>query len=158
MQDKIQLLKAELVQQLTNLAKCKRELDTYLSRISGKHEIDNFDKATIGYYLHNFYNGCEDIFISIARTFENNISKDQWHRGMLDRMTLTIEGIRPAVIDRELHSMLDAFRGFRHVFRHCYSFELDWNREKLVLDMFPRAYGLFVASVHTFMQNLDQML
>lgn len=40
-------------------------------------------------------------------------------------MKLSIEGYRPAVIDEELYLLLEDFRGFRHVFRHSYSFEPD---------------------------------
>ena len=157
MKEKLKLLSANIRQQMIKLEKCRKELDIYLKGKDIKKGVDNYDKATIGFYLHNFYNGCENIFTLIARAFENNIEPQVWHRALLERMCLDIEGVRPAVIDENLCLLLDNFRGFRHVFRHCYSFELDWNRQKVVLDQFPETYILFKNATEEFLKKVDDM-
>ncbi|MCF8104527.1 MAG: hypothetical protein K9K64_03500 [Desulfohalobiaceae bacterium] len=95
-------------------------------------EVSNYDKMVVGYLLHSFYNGCENMFRSVARFFENDLGAESWHRDLLRRMRLEVPGYRPRLLSDELYRSLDDFRGFRHRFRHSYSFELDWEREKVV--------------------------
>lgn len=54
-------------------------------------------------------------------------------------MKLEIVGYRPAVIDEELYRVLEDFHGFRYLYRHSYSFKLDWDRERLVARKLKRA-------------------
>jgi hypothetical protein len=70
-------------------------------------------------------------------------------------MRLEIPGYRPAVIDEELCRLLDDFRGFRHVFRNGYSFEPDWERERLVASRFRRAAWLMRTQVNEFLERID---
>jgi hypothetical protein len=158
MKEKIRILQANIKQQMSKLENSKNELEEHLRKKDLSTIVTNFDKAAIGFYLHNFYNGCENIFTLIARTFENTIDPQTWHRSILGRMNLEIEGIRPAVIDEELVRLLDNFRDFRHVFRHCYSFELDWNRERIVLEQFDYTFTKFKEAMDVFIGELDDIL
>ena len=72
-------------------------------------------------------------------------------------MRLEVKGYRPAVIDDELYTLLNDFRGFRHVFRHAYTFELDWERERLVASRFTRTAALLEQQVETFLAKLDAL-
>ena len=72
-------------------------------------------------------------------------------------MRLEVEGYRPAVIDDELFNLLNDFRGFRHVFRHSYTFELDWERERLVASRLPGTVALLEAQVEAFLVSLDEL-
>jgi uncharacterized protein YutE (UPF0331/DUF86 family) len=47
---------------------------------------------------------------------------------LLKRMLLKIDKVRPAVLSAESYSHLNELRGFRHVFRHAYTFGLDDER------------------------------
>ena len=60
------------------------------------------------------YNGCENIFRSIARFFENDLGPTSWHKDLLKRMRMEIPGYRPKVIDDELYIILDDFRFLKH--------------------------------------------
>ncbi|MFP4429286.1 MAG: hypothetical protein ACOC43_09690 [Desulfohalobiaceae bacterium] len=105
--------------------------------------------------LHSFYNGCENIFLSIARFFENEVEPGAWHRDLLRRMKLGVPEYRPRVISHELYLLLDDFRGFRHRFRHSYSFELDWEREKVVARKLEPAFALLQEEVSSFLAQLS---
>ncbi len=138
MKHNIELLKADIQNELAKLDLINKEVE----RVADKFELDDeqvsaYDRAAIGYFLHNFYNGCENIFLSIAKFFENDLAADTWHSDLLKRMKLTIQGFRPAVIDDELYVILNDFRGFRHIFRHSYVFELNWERERLKRGRYP---------------------
>jgi len=79
-----------------------------------------------GYLLHNVYSAIEDVFQEIAKTFENQIQDpSRYHRELLIRMTIEVPGIRLAFLSEESLDILDELRGFRHIFRHSYSYELD---------------------------------
>ncbi|MGQ9631380.1 MAG: ribonuclease toxin HepT-like protein [bacterium] len=110
---------------------------SHLRRKIGGGEPDVFDKAALGAFLHSFYNGIENIFIRIAKAIDLSVPTGRnWHRELLERMTLRAEGIRIEVISRELYKRLLDYMGFRHIFRHSYSGELDWERMKrLVVDL-----------------------
>ena len=53
---------------------------------------------SLAYQFHNLYCALEDLFKVVARFFENHIeSSSGYHIELLNRMTLRIEGVRPAL-------------------------------------------------------------
>lgn len=120
-------------------------------------DISFYDRGAIGYILHNFYNGCENIFGLIARFFENDLGPGAWHSNLLKRMKIEVVGFRPCVINEELYRLLDDFRAFRHKFRHAYSFELDWEKEQIVAKKLPKTLSLLREQIHRFLQIMDQI-
>ena len=154
----VELLKADVRDELRKIAQLREDFvqtEPLLSKDAS--DVPFYDRAAVGYYLHSFYNGCENIFRAVARFFENDLTADSWHADLLKRMRLEINGYRPAVIDDELYSLLNDFRGFRHVFRHAYTFELDWERERLVASRLTRTADLLERQVGTFLANLDEL-
>ena len=120
-------------------------------------QVPYYDRGAIGYILHSFYNGCENIFNSIARFFENDLGPQSWHKDLLKRMNLEIPGIRPKLIYEELYRLSDDFRAFRYKFRYLYSFGLDWERECLVAKKFSVTANKFRTQVTDFLKKLDQL-
>jgi hypothetical protein len=153
MKEKLELLIANLNDDLKSIDKLKAEYDFFMAAIEEK-EPDIYQRAVIGYYLHNFYNACENIFVNIAKTFENSIDPREWHKDILKRMKLNIEGIRPSIISESLYKILDDFRGFRHVFRHLYTFEIEWPKEKLLADKFETAVQQFKEEIMEFIKTI----
>lgn len=75
--------------------------------------------------LHGFYAGVEHMFEDIARTLEKTLPEGaEWHRDLLLQMSSKVSSIRPAVITKETRHCLDEYRGFRHVVRNVYTFNL----------------------------------
>ena len=154
----LELLKADIQDELSKLELLQEAFAEIEPKLDlSPEQVNAYDRGAIGYYLHNFYNGCENIFRSIARFFENDLGPQTWHADLLKRMKLPIGEYRPAVIDEELHQVLQDFRGFRHVYRHSYSFELDWERERLVARKLPRAGALLRAQVEGFLAKLTAL-
>ena len=155
----IELLKADIRDEMTKIGKLYEEFRVLEKRSDlSNEEIGTYDKAVIGYLLHNFYGGCESIFRSIARFFENEFSSGSWHRDLLKRMKLEVVGFRPRVISDELFLLLDDLRGFRHKFRYSYSFELDWERERIVARRFKRTWELFQREIESSLKKLDSLV
>lgn len=154
----LELLKADVLDELKKLERLKQEFSAVATMVDESPEdMPLYDRSAIGYYLHGFYNGCENIFRSIARFFENDLGPDTWHSDLLKRMKLVIPGFRPAVIDEELFTLLDDFRAFRHKFRHSYTFELDWEKEQLVARKFHHTARLFHQQIMRFLETLEEI-
>ena len=154
----LELLKADITDELAKIELLEKKFRLIEDKLQKtEEEIPSYDRGAIGYYLHNFYNGCENIFGSIARFFENDMGPQTWHSDLLKRMKLVIPGYRPAVIDEELYCLLDDFRAFRHKFRHSYVFELDWQKERLVAEKFVHTAGLFRSQIQEFLMRLAQI-
>ena len=91
-------------------------------------EPDFFDLNAIGSILHSFYNGLESVFKLIHKATDNSpLASDIWHSQLFYSMFDNTEK-RKAVLSKELSEPLKDYLGFRHVFRHSYSYELDWER------------------------------
>ena len=59
----------------------------------------------------------------------------RWHASLLEHMSQPKEG-RGSVISEALKEKLTPYLGFRHFYRHSYSFMLQWNElEKLVIPL-----------------------
>ena len=101
-------------------------------RIQTSKHPDEFDYAALGYTLHNLYNAYEAYFFRIAKFFENNLDEATWHKSLLQRMTLTIENVRPQVIPIPFAHRLEELLRFRHVFRNLYKTSLNPEKVRFV--------------------------
>ena len=111
-------------------------------------EPDEFDWAALGFTIHNIYNLIENYFLRIAKFFENNITKDAWHRNLIDRMALDIPGFRPALLEKGDLAVFHELRSFRHVFRNIYQGQLNEERLEKVNQSVPETVSL-LRTAHT---------
>jgi hypothetical protein len=96
---------------------------------SAQKRRPNLVKITVlASILHSFYNGLENIFLSIAKELDKQVpASSQWHRDLLVQMTQETEN-RVPVISTELAQKLANYLGFRHFYRHSYSLLLRLER------------------------------
>lgn len=106
--------------------------------------------------LHGFYSGVERIFEDIARTVDRSTPTNaEWHRDLLLQMADEINSIRPAVIDIATRRCLDEYRGFRHIVRNIYTFNLRPSRlQELTVDL-PGCYTSVKDAIGRFMVFLE---
>jgi hypothetical protein len=113
----------------------------------------------ISFYINQLYTGFERIFKNIASFFENEINGEKWHFSLLERMSIEVEGIRPAVISRESFIYLNELRGFRHFFRHAYHADIDQEKLELVLKrtlLLRDIYPLDLQSFYDFLTRIEE--
>ena len=104
-----------------------------------------------GYWLHNLYSAFEDLFKLTAGFWENNVNIDgDFHINLLKRMLVHIEQVRPALISEESYRFLNELRGFRHVFRHAYSFGMDDERVSFLLFRVLKRKELLIQDLKKF--------
>lgn len=86
--------------------------------------------------LHSFYNGLENLFLSIAKGIDKDVpAGSQWHRDLLSRMMESTANRSPVLTTETVHQLTD-YLGFRHFYRHSYSFFLEWRElERLVIPL-----------------------
>jgi len=95
-----------------------------------KTQHDDFYLDGVALNLHGFYSGLEHVFEKIASLVDESIPTGaNWHQELLRQMNIEVPGVRPAVISAELRTELEEYRGFRHIVRNVYTYQL--NPEKL---------------------------
>ena len=85
--------------------------------------------------LHSLYTGMENIFKRVAVEIDGAPPRgESWHRDLPDSLTRP-STVRHAVISAPMRNALRSYLDFRHVFRHAYSFQLQWEKmSPLVLE------------------------
>ncbi len=94
--------------------------------------------------VHNVYNGIEDILMSLARDLDGSApAGPSVHQDILDQMASELASRRPALLSPDLHGELTELKGFRHLVRHKYGFDL--KPEKVVdnVERLQRVYPVF---------------
>jgi hypothetical protein len=115
--------------------------------------------AVVAVGLHHYYGAAESIFERIARTFEGLPPRsDRWHQELLERMTLALEDVRPAILRRGTARALAPVLGFRHFFRHAYAVGLDARRLQLAGEDVESAHKLLSDDLNAFDQTLRASL
>ncbi len=116
-------LQAELLSDILLLKQAVQLADQY-----GASQTKQGNDAS-AFQLVRCYNIFENMLLRIARAFENHLDKNHgWHKGLLDRLGLTIPGIRPAFYPLEYKMSLQALMGFRHIMVHAYDLSVDAKR------------------------------
>jgi hypothetical protein len=83
------------------------------------------------YQLARLYNVLEKILERICHDFENHFDKQgDYHERLIQRLALTLPGIRPSFIPQAGVRSVRELKGFRHVVRHAYDLEFREDRIK----------------------------
>lgn len=143
----------ELAAELNTYLRLKIEVVDAQTRIEGR-EPETYDLRAIGDMLKDVYHGAESICKRVATEIDRYVPEGgSSHRELLDQIS-QLTSTRPAVIQAETKESLEVYRGFRHVFRNVYGFELDWERMKLLLDNAPAVIDAFAADIEQFIAFL----
>lgn len=147
------------------------ELELAAEHVSGQYEKflemrrryesadaqDEMAIAALGYTVHNLYNAIENYFLRIAEFFENNLDNDSWHRDLINRMALSIEGVRPALLGRDQLESFHELRAFRHVFRVIYDSTLDPRTLAIAADHVEPAVGALRSAHESCLATLREI-
>ncbi|MBM3130717.1 MAG: hypothetical protein FJ009_19070 [Chloroflexi bacterium] len=154
MKPKILTLKADIAADTQAIAEIYSALNRYPDALANEEQM-----IAVAYHLHNLYCAFESIFQRVAEVFENQIGDQSgWHVALLHRMTLDIEGIRPALISSVTFDDLDELRRFRHLFRSAYRLHLDLERLALVRKKARTLERTYTTDLEHFVSFLDGLL
>lgn len=125
-------LRQEITDELANLSRIVdrgRELLRQVATTATFTEV-----AAAGKLVHDFYCGVERIFERIAVRLGPGLPTGPGgHTLLLRGMESSVEGVRPGVIDHALALQLHDYLRFRHLFRHTYGYELQWDKVRPLL-------------------------
>jgi len=107
--------------------------------------------------LAKYYTCLETIFLRISQFFENSLSEDRWHADLLRKMTLSIAGVREAVILDSTHVLLLELLKFRHFTRYYYDISYDWDRLDYLMTKFAEARPALHDDLDNFLRFLQAL-
>lgn len=150
----VQALAFDIERELDRLERLAEEIAYVRGEAAGDPTHRRIYTENLAFKLHNFYNGCENIFALVTEQLNGApISGAGWHRRLLERMAHAWED-RPAVLQRETAMLLDKFLAFRHVVRSTYGFQLEMDRVDDLVDAYPAAWHAFRRDVGAFCEQL----
>lgn len=112
---------------------------------SDRLQFSTVELAAMATFLHNCYNGIENILKRILY-HERVDLKDtpRWHRDLLRT------AFQQGIIDDDLHEKLTVYLSFRHFFIHSYSFTLRWEELKPLVRDIDNTVKTFRAAVERY--------
>ena len=110
-----------------------------------------------GYWMHNLYCALEDLFKVVSAFWENHLSADgDYHVNLLKRMMINIKDIRPPLLSLDSYEYLNELRGFRHFFRHAYSYGLDDERISYLIRKTIAKKEMILADLSKFREKIEE--
>ncbi|GAW93081.1 hypothetical protein [Calderihabitans maritimus] len=137
------------------------ELEKVVERVlegwkRAKQTGDDFYLDSVALNLHSIYTGLERVFELIANTIDQSRPEGQnWHQELLRQMTVEIPLVRPQVISVETRNNLDDYRGFRHVVRNVYTFNLNSGKIKHLVNNLPKVFSQVKNEINVFIQFIE---
>lgn len=127
------IIKEQIKFKINDIDKLFFEYDLIFKKI--EIETPNlFDMTILGSVLHSFYNGLENIFEIIAKNIDNSVPMgNKSHQELLHQMA-SENKMRKEIVNKELYLKLKEYATFRHFYRHAYSFQLNWEKMKPLVD------------------------
>lgn len=154
-EDPREVLKKAIADELINLDRIVAEGKFLLQKLP--QEPTSIEIRAAGSMIHDFYNGVERIFERIAVYLGPGLPAGaSWHTWLLRSMESEVEGVRPAVIDHKLALRLLDYLRFRHLFRHTYGYELEWDKLHLLLERLEEILTLLRQRIEQFIQAWGQ--
>ena len=151
----LEALRFEIENELRNLERLVERSNQFLARAPA--EPDEVQVQGEAKYLHDFYNGVERIFERIAVRLDGDLPEGpNWHTLLLKRMGQPFGSVRPAVIDYPLEKKLAEYLRFRHLFRHTYGYDLEWQRVRGLGEALPDLFEALKAQLSDFLTALEQ--
>lgn len=140
------IIKEQIKFNINEIDKLLMEYDLIFKKVK-MHVPDIFDMTILGSVLHSFYNGVEKIFEIIAKNVDNKVPiGNKSHQELLRQMLISTDKRGP-IIDECIYINLREYATFRHFYRHAYSFQMNWEKMR----------GL-VENIHLIWKDLKQSL
>lgn len=110
----------------------------------GRKERSTVELAAIATFLHNIYNGIENILKQVLKTRGNEIPKSETsHKDLLDI------SVSNGIIPEKLSDQLYEYLTFRHFFVHAYGFMLEEIHLEDLANNIPDVWLQFLSAVES---------
>jgi len=110
----------------------------------GRKERSTVELAAIATFLHNIYNGIENILKQVLKSRGNEIPKSETsHKDLLDI------SVSNGIIPEKLSDQLYEYLTFRHFFVHAYGFMLEEIHLEDLANNIPDVWLQFLSAVES---------
>ncbi len=152
-EDPKEALRKEIGDERVNLGRLVDEAKQLLQRIT--HEPTFVEIRAAASLVHDFYCGVERLFERIVVRLGPGLPGGPGgHTLLLRSMESSVEGIRPSVIDHALALCLLDYLRFRHLFRHTYGYELQWDKLRPLIERLEETYGRVSQQTDHFLETV----
>ena len=110
----------------------------------GRKERSTVELAAIATFLHNIYNGIENILKQVLKSRGNEIPKSETsHKDLLDI------SVSNGIIPEKLSDQLYEYLTFRHFFVHAYGFMLEETHLEDLANNIPDVWLQFLSAIQS---------
>ena len=103
--------------------------------------------AGVATYLHNFYNGLENILKFCLRILDVSIGQSAtWHKDLLD------SACQHGIISIKTKTLLAEYLFFRHFFVNAYAFDLQAEKMENLVKNLSTTFKLFESEIQAFLK------
>jgi hypothetical protein len=116
-------------------------------------EPDIIEMTAAAQVLHSFYNGVESVIVLFFKYEDEKIPNDiRWHK-VLFEMAFGTNSKNIKIIRDDIKRKLENYLSFRHLIRHSYSSELDWNRMGPLIKEIEDIWKIIKTDFEMFIKN-----
>ncbi len=149
----VEKLRVEIETAIENLDEINARFTTFLGK--GQRDLDG--ALLFSRYVELYYNRLETVFLHVKAAFGNDVESTQWHKTLLSAMAKDTPYRKRLIGDAAFHA-LDELRGFRHFVRYNYRLDnYDWDRIRVITEMYEKSYTNVVADFRAFIEYLDAL-
>lgn len=126
-------------------------IETVLSELHfvirpGKADYSVAELAAIATFVHNCYNGVENILKRVFLSQQTAIKDSPtWHRELLKT------SFDKGIISEELYEILSNYLSFRHFFVHAYSFNVRWEELRPLVEKLENTIMEFKSAINAIL-------
>jgi len=129
------------------------------AKISAQNNaIDQTEYAiVISEIVTNYYTCLETIFLRISQFFENQLNAKKWHKNLLEKMRIQINGVREKAISDDTYYLLLELLKFRHFKRYYFEFNYDVDKISFLEKKFEQVDPLVKKDLDDFLAFLQKL-
>jgi len=117
-----------------------------LKQAKNLRDLSTIKLAGIGAFIHNFYNGIENVLKQILISKYGKLPDGaSWHSELLKT------AVKKEIISSKTAKKLKDYLAFRHFFSHAYSFDLDKNLMMPLIKKADSVYKDFLKEISNFL-------
>ena len=132
----------------------KENVDNAMNNLKiamARNEKTVIELAAIATFLHNIYNGIENILKQILISRDIIVPKsEKWHKDLLNK------SLSSGIISEELSNKLYKYLTFRHFFVHAYGFMLDEKQLESLANDIPEIWQQYLKEIGHFLKESDK--
>ena len=117
---------------------------------------DSVEILALASLVHSFYNGLENVFQIIAKRVDAYTpTSPAWHVALLTKMGEKTEK-RKAVLQETTLFDLQEYLGFRHFFRHSYTYTVEWAKLEPLIINIHKTWGKVKSELEAFIAAIQE--